>query len=137
MKGLFAGVLMIACGLAVIVMTVFVPLLGGALVSLPAVREGLEDALLCPGAASIARDRRATLQAGFETGGLGMKMSCAYPDGRREFVANDRRLSTGETASFGLAGVCGLALIVPLSGLTGWIAPRLAARARWHNRPRR
>jgi hypothetical protein len=131
MKASLPGVLLIACGFAAIVMSVFVPVLGAMLASLPSVRERLENALVCPGATSIVRDGPLEAPGAFQAGDPALQMSCAYPDGRSQFIRNDRAQSMGVTASFGLAGLCGLVLIVPLAAVTGWLGPRLApARTR-------
>lgn len=81
MKGSCLGAL-IGLGAGLILLFVVVPVLGGILISIPSVTEPIEDAMLCPDAVSIERDRR-TIYEGAEAQGQQIELTCTFPDGRQ------------------------------------------------------
>lgn len=111
-----------------------VPILGGMIVGVAPLRDGLTRRIVCPGAVSVTEKQyNSGPTTTSPSGGYGhnVEWTCTFEDGSRKVVPNEQVALTGISASFGLAAVCGGAVVLPLALLGAVIGGRLVKTRSW------
>jgi hypothetical protein len=107
---------------------VAVPILGGMIVGVAPLRDGMTRRIVCPGAASVSEKQyNSGPTTTSPSGGYGhnVEWTCTFEDGSRKVVPNEEVALTSISASFGLAAGCGGAVVLLLALLGAAIGGRL------------
>ena len=104
---------MLSCG--IIFMTTF--MLGPSLFAVPNLNDKIAVAIYCPGAESTSTEEGASTPTTSDpTGTYGhtVEVTCYFADGSTKVIQNEQYALASIGGMFGLGGLCGVGLSVPL-----------------------
>ena len=104
---------MLSCG--IIFMTTF--MLGPSLFAVPNLNDKIAVAIYCPGAESTSTEEGASTPTTSDpTGTYGhtVEVTCYFADGSTKVIRNEQYALASIGGMFGLGGLCGVGLSVPL-----------------------
>ena len=104
---------MLSCG--IIFMTTFIP--GPSLFAVPNLSDKIAVAIYCPGAESTSTEEGAsTATTSDPTGTYGhtVEVTCYFADGSTKVIRNEQYALASIGGMFGLGGLCGVGLSIPL-----------------------
>jgi len=104
---------MLSCG--IIFMTTF--MLGPSLFAVPNLNDKIAVAIYCPGAESTSTEEGASTPTTSDpTGTYGhtVQVTCYFADGSTKVIQNEQYALASIGGMFGLGGLCGVGLSVPL-----------------------
>ena len=104
---------MLSCG--IIFMTTF--MLGPSLFAVPNLNDKIAAAIYCPGAESTSTEEGASTPTTSDpTGTYGhtVEVTCYFADGSTKVIRNEQYALASIGGMFGLGGLCGVGLSIPL-----------------------
>ncbi len=112
---IIAWVLLVAVSAGIIFMSTFV--LGPTFFAVPDLDEKLAVAIYCPGAESTSVQKSSsgpTTSSPTGTYGHTVEITCYFADGSEKVIRNEQFALTSIGGMFGLGGLCGIGISIPL-----------------------